>query len=137
MRKNSSRAIKDAHGEDENWGTAAWILEQALPFMVVEDYLQGRFPLYHLDLHYNNVLVDKDYNITGIIDKSDAQTVPLERFTITPEFTAENNAPKIAFADRFAIALKKRELASSAQTPHISDFINTPQWEVVYRCTYS
>ena len=111
--------------------------------MVVEEYLEGPFPLCHLDLHRYNVLVDDDYNITGIIDWSDAQTVPLERFMITPEFVTfpglsdEKNAVIIAFADKFATALRKLEVENSSQTPYLSDMLNTPRWEVLYRCTYS
>jgi hypothetical protein len=85
-RKNEIRSIKAAHGDDEQWSTVAWILEQALPSRVIEEYFHGPFPLCHTYLHYNNILVDEDYNITGIIDWSEAQTVPLERFMISPEF---------------------------------------------------
>ncbi|RDL39360.1 uncharacterized protein BP5553_03700 [Venustampulla echinocandica] len=145
-RKKQTRAIKSAHGNDEQWSTAAWILEQALPAMVVEEYVRGPFPLCHMDLHYGNILVDDDYNITGIIDWSDAQTVPLERFIITPEFAMfpglsdEKSAPSIAFREKFAAVLRTKELAARMipdGPPPIADMLGTPLWEIVYRCTYS
>lgn len=33
-----------------------------------------------------NVLVDGDYNMAGIVDWSNTQTAPIERFAIIPEF---------------------------------------------------
>ncbi|KAI9826840.1 MAG: hypothetical protein M1832_005779 [Thelocarpon impressellum] len=150
LRKDQSRAINVKHAGDEQWETAAWILEQALPSMVVEEHVHGPFPLCHLDLHHDNVLIDEDFNISGILDWSDAQTVPIERFVITPEFayfpglSAEKNEPILAFRDKFTSALRAREVAAreedgggSPASPLISDIFGTPLWEIVYRCTYS
>lgn len=165
IRRSHSRAIRADHAGDEQWATAAWILEQALPSMVVEDHIYGPFPLCHVDLHYNNILFDKDFNITGIIDWSGAQTVPVERFLASPEFatypglSTEENAPTVRFRDKFAAALRARELTTPSSvggsgsdggdgggwskhditplTALISDLIGTPIWEIVYRCTYS
>ena len=115
LRKSDNRSIQSKHAGDKEWMTAAWILEQALPSMIVENFIHGPFPLCHIDLHYNNILIDEDFNITGIIDWSDSQTVPLERFHTTPEFvtfpglSVEQNAPIVAFSEKFATALKKRE----------------------------
>ena len=84
--------------------------------MIVDKYIHGPFPVCHMDFHYGNILIDNDFNITGIIDWSSTQTVPLERFTITPEFatsrdlSAEENEPSITRRKTFAAALKKREM---------------------------
>ncbi|CAF9924363.1 hypothetical protein IMSHALPRED_006163 [Imshaugia aleurites] len=163
LRKSDNRSIQSKHAGDKEWMTAAWILEQALPSMIVENFIHGPFPLCHIDLHYNNILIDEDFNITGIIDWSDSQTVPLERFLTTPEFTTfpglsvEQNAPIVVFREKFAAALKKRERGddlpddksgneSNEKVPtapvhapprFISDIIGTPLWEIVFRCTYS
>jgi isoamyl acetate esterase len=163
LRRSQTRAIRADHAGNEQWATAAWILEQALPSMVVEDHVYGPFPLCHVDLHHKNILFDKDFNITGIIDWSGAQTVPLERFLASPEFatfpglSTEENTPTITFRDKFAAALRVRELTTPRSvggggsgggggwsehdmTPSpalISDLIGTPLWEIVYRCTYS
>ncbi len=114
--------------------------------MIMEEHVRGPFPLCHIDLHYGNILVDDDYNITGIIDWSDAQTVPLERFMINPEFVTfpglsdEQNAPSIAFRERLAAVLRAKELAAreiAGGPPLMADMLGTPRWEMVYRCTYS
>ena len=113
-------------------------------------------------IHYNNILIDDNFNIIGIIGWSDAQTVPLERFTITPEFamfpglSAEENEPSITFGEKFTAALKKKEMktmtggdkapgdllssssSSSLSSPRFtSDLIGKLLWEIVYRSTYS
>lgn len=56
--------------------------------MITEQNVYGPFSLCHLDLHYNNILVDVDgdYDVTGIIEWSNAHTVPFERFALIPEF---------------------------------------------------
>ncbi len=162
LKKSHNRTITSEHAGDKEWMTAAWVLEQALPSMIIEDFLHGPFPLCHIDLHYNNILIDDDFNITGIIDWSDSQTVPLEQFLISPEFgtfpglSVEQNAPIVAFREKFAASLRKRERGDNlpedkscnesnekvvalvnAPPRFISDIIGTPLWETVYRCTYS
>ena len=171
LRKSHNRTIQAEHAGDKEWMTAAWILEQALPSMVIENFLHGPFPLCHTDLHFNNILIDENFNITGIIDWSDSQTVPLESFLISPEFvtfpglSVEENAPIVTFRRKFAAALRERErrgdndhapdaelsrnepnnekviISRDATAPpqftFISDIIDTPLWETVYRCTYS
>ena len=162
LRKFHNRTIQAEHADDKEWMTSTWILEQALPSMIVEDFIQGPFPLCHVDLHYENILIDDDFNITGIIDWSDSQTVPLERFLISPEFvtfpglSVEDNAPIVAFRVAFAAALRERgrgdglldakcydkpneKAIALAKAPRrlVSDIMDTPLWEIVYRCTYS
>lgn len=160
LRRSQTRAILADHAGDPYWTTAAWILELALPSMVLDQHIHGPFPLCHVDLHYGNILFDQDFNITGIIDWSGAQTVPLERFLVSPEFAtfpgllAEENAPTVAFREKFKAALMGRELGApgeggvgdaggeggdgiSTSPALISDLLGTPLWEIVYRCTYS
>ena len=163
LKKGHNRYVRSKHADDKEWMTGAWILEQALPSMTVPDFIHGPFPLCHMDLHYNNILVDNDFKIPGIIDWSGSQTVPLERFVICPEFvtypglSVEQNAPFVAFRRKFAAVLKEMEKQDSLRedkscdesdkkvatrakaSPRffISDIIDTPLWEIVYRCTYS
>ncbi|ERF71811.1 hypothetical protein EPUS_01726 [Endocarpon pusillum Z07020] len=121
----------------------------------------GPFPPIHVDLHHNNILFDKAFNITGIIDWSGAQTVPVERFLASPELasfpwlsTVENRRT-IASRDNFAAELCVRELTTprsfrvggpttgggwsehdmTSSPTLISDLIPTPLWDIVYRCT--
>lgn len=84
--RGQTNAILQDHREEQEWKAAAWLLEKSLSAMITEEHIYGPFPLCPLDLHYNNMLVDGDYNITGIIDWSNTQTVPIERFAIIPEF---------------------------------------------------
>jgi hypothetical protein len=148
VRQGDNRAVLAKHADEDDWATACWILKQALPAMITQNNIHGPFPLCHLDLHFNNILLDDNYNITGIIDWSEAQTVPLERYAISPEFvtfpglTAEENEPIKAFCALFVKALKNRERIGpqdniSKQSPMLSDIVGTPMAELVYRCTYS
>ena len=156
LRRWHSAEIEAEHASDKEWQTSAWILEQAVPSMIIDEYLHGPFPLCHMDFHFNNILIDDEFNITGIIDWSDAQTVPVERFTITPELitfpglSAAENEPIVTFREKFAAALKKREMATiaggeearepsppSSTLRFFSDLIGTPRWEIMFRSTYS
>lgn len=40
---------------------------------------QGPFPLFHVDFGHNNIVVDDDYNVLGVIDWEHACSVPWER----------------------------------------------------------
>jgi hypothetical protein len=65
---------------------ASKILSHAALKAIRPQFLTGPFPLAHPDLHYNNILVDANYNITGIIDWSGVTTVPQEVFASVPGF---------------------------------------------------
>lgn len=36
----------------------------------------GPFPLFHVDFGHNNIVVDDDYNVLGVIDWEHAYSVP-------------------------------------------------------------
>jgi Ser/Thr protein kinase RdoA (MazF antagonist) len=56
-------------------------LTDAIPTLTISSRRRrGPFPLSHPDFHCGNVLVDYDYNITGVIDWTNAHTVPAEVF---------------------------------------------------------
>ncbi|OQE44653.1 hypothetical protein PENCOP_c002G03791 [Penicillium coprophilum] len=93
-RKAQTEEILSEHPGEKDWGAAAWFLEKSLTSMVMEEYIYGPFPLCHLDLYYNNILVEKDFNITAVLDWSNVQTVPVERFVVNPEFVAPPAAPQ-------------------------------------------
>jgi len=65
-----------------------------------------------LRLDWNNTLVDDDFNITGIIDWSDAQTVPLERFIVSPEFVT---FPGLSAAQSDTIVSFRKEFAGLSE----------------------
>lgn len=84
--QSQNRAAMEQHPDDREWSTACWALKNALTHIVVEDRVHGPFPLCHMDLHHGNLLFDEDYNLTGMLDWAHAQTVPLERLAVSPEF---------------------------------------------------
>ena len=47
-------------------------------------YRSGPFILKHIDLHWQNILLDKDCTVNGIIDWEWAHTVPADSFTPLP-----------------------------------------------------
>jgi hypothetical protein len=59
-----------------------WLRLQAVPAMLEPTFNYGPFPLHHEDLGFTNVLLDDEYNISGIIDWSGARSVPIEVFCI-------------------------------------------------------
>ena len=138
--------LKDHRGEPE-WKAAAWLLRQSVPTMTIEENIHGPFPLCHLEFHYNNVLVDQDYNITGLLDWSNAQTVPIERFAIVPELVIPPAAPEESkqairrFRDIFVEALKKVQVDKEGPLPAdgttLPRLFASPRSDLVVQCTYS
>jgi hypothetical protein len=55
-----------------------------IPTHVSTDFDGGPFILMHGDLNQQNILVDNDYNITGIIDWEWSTTVPFQLFAMPP-----------------------------------------------------
>lgn len=92
-RQRDNREALGDHPDDPEWRTACWVLKAAAPHFIIEDRVHGPFPLCHIDLHRGNLLFDDDYNITGVIDWSNAQTVPMERLVVCPEFMTGPKAP--------------------------------------------
>ncbi len=66
-------------------------------------------------MYYKNILVDDEYNITGIIDWTNACSVPIELFAVIPELAMGHGAPEDtkaktrAFGHRLSCALKQCE----------------------------
>jgi Phosphotransferase enzyme family len=71
---------------EEDKDMACWVLLQAALGTLHSSSVVGPFPISHPGLHRNNILVDTDYNITGIIDWHGASTVPQEVFAAIPGF---------------------------------------------------
>jgi hypothetical protein len=85
QQQEQNREIMTLHPGDPDWLTACWVLKTAIARVVIEDRIRGPFPLCHLDLHFGNMLFDNDFNLTGIIDWSNAQAAPLEQLSVCPE----------------------------------------------------
>ena len=52
-------------------------LEEVAEYVPVRDH--GPFPLFHPDFGHNNMIVDDDYNILGVVDWEYAYSAPWER----------------------------------------------------------
>jgi hypothetical protein len=84
-RQGENLEIMTLNPENADWLTACWVLKSAIAHIVIDDRIRGPFPLCHLDLHYGNLLFDDEYNLTGVIDWSNAQVAPLEQLSVCPE----------------------------------------------------
>ncbi|CAG9993120.1 unnamed protein product [Clonostachys byssicola] len=145
-RQRKNKLAMAQHVGDKQWISACWILKAAISHIISEDRVYGPFPLCHPDLHYGNILFDEDYNITGIIDWDGAQTVPLERLAVSPEFitfpglSPEENQDTIDFRELVVAHLRDLESpirTRSGNSIFLSDILGTKAAEITHRCTYS
>ena len=105
--------------KDHDQCFAAWIRLQTATSLVQLEFNHGPFPLHHIDLRLANILFDKDYNVTGIIDWSYAMTVPLETFA---NLQSDFGAPDTR--DEFIEHLRIHESHIDPNTP-FSNFLST------------
>jgi hypothetical protein len=125
-RQESNRQVLKDHPRDPEWLTACWVLKTAVPHIIMETRLRGPFPLCHPYLHHGNLLFDDDYNLTGLIDWSQAQTVPVERSAISLEFVTfpagseEHNTKILALKNLVREHLKHLEISGRGtyRQPH-------------------
>ncbi|TVY72893.1 hypothetical protein Focb16_v012829 [Fusarium oxysporum f. sp. cubense] len=123
QRQAENRESIELHPDDPDWLTACWVLKSGLTHMIIEDRIRGPFPLCHLDLHFGNMLFDKEYNLTGIIDWSSAQAAPLEQLSVCPEFTTfpgmseEKNQPMVDFKDLVVQSIREIEQNQERKPP--------------------
>jgi hypothetical protein len=123
------------------------VLKTAVPHIVIESRIRDPFPLCHPDLHHGDLLFDDDYNLTGVIDWSQAQTVPLERLAVSPEFvtfpagSGEQNDKIRAFKALVHESLQRREeteASDGGSSPLLLiKFFASKRAEITHRCTYS
>lgn len=147
LRRGLDKAVRVEHLDDEDWpewSKACRVFRDAIPSLIISKYERGPFPLHHLDFHYNNILLDDEFNITGILDWSGAQTVPVEQFLVSPEFitfpgraerSEEINRSIIEFRDMFVKTWREIETGPLLTSPlAISDVASWVIPELVYRC---
>lgn len=129
--------------DNTDYLTAGWILKTARAQLIIEDRVRGPFPLYHLDLHYGNLLFDDEFNLTGVIDWSNAQAAPLEQLSVCPELmtfpglSEEENRPIIEFKNLLIQFLKemekeKEDMQSSDLTP-LSTYMASKSADITLR----
>lgn len=142
-RQENNRQVLKLHPHDPEWRTACWVLKTAVPHIIIEPRVHGPFPLCHADLHHGNLLFDDDYNLKGVIDWSQAQTVPLERLVVSPEIITfpgisdEQNNDILAFISLVREHIQHLEQKDKITPTLLSDFFGTKRAEVTHRCTYS
>lgn len=147
QRQEENRRALEGRGQDPEWKTACWVLKTAIPHIIIEDRLRGPFPLCHLDLHHGNLLFDDDYNLKGVIDWSQAQTVLLERLAVCPEFiTLPAGSDELHKTITILRSLTHEHLHnlekaqgpgdSSSLTP-LCHIFESERADIVSRCTYS
>lgn len=57
-RQEENRDAMEQHTNDPEWNTACWVLKAATSHIIVEEKVQGPFPLLLMDFHHRNVLLD-------------------------------------------------------------------------------
>ncbi|KAF4461319.1 Aminoglycoside phosphotransferase [Fusarium albosuccineum] len=149
MRQDQNRQALEGHADDPKWRTSCWILKSAISHIIIDDRLHGPFPLCHFDLHYGNLLFDDEYNLTGVLDWSQAATAPLERLAVSPEFItfpmleADKNQLIVNFRDATRAALHELETKAEPSSPTtkqktmLSAILGSTRAEITHRCTYS
>lgn len=142
QQQGTNREISKRWPDDQDRRTAGWVLMNAVTHIIIPDRVCGPFPLCHMDLHYGNLTFDDEYNITGVLDWSNAQAVPLEQMACCPEVTTfpgkseEGNRPHVDFRNLFIHSLKESEdelLPDQHRTP-LSTFMASSSADLTWRC---
>lgn len=140
-----------AHAKEPAWVAACWMVRTALTQFILPQRIHGPFPLCHLDLHHENLLFDSDFNICGVIDWSNAQTVPIERLAFSME---RMTAPGLSNDENEAICEFRKVVSESLQAKEafeddsknirqpydeerLSSFIRSDRYDIAYRYTFS
>lgn len=98
--------------------------------------------------HHGNMLVDENYSITGVLDWSHIQIVPVERFAMIPEVIVPSAAPvpfKQAIIELWGMLIEalekigreKEGSQSEKRMMSLHRLFASPLSEVVCQCTYS
>lgn len=76
---------------------------------------QGPFPLFHVDFEHDNIVVDDDYNVLGVIDWEHASSMPWEcihfpwTMSVVPALMVSDNYDKNGVPVDFNIRTKLDE----------------------------
>jgi isoamyl acetate esterase len=113
--------------EREDLCISAWLRVQAVPSIVQPQFNRGPFPLHHPDVGYDNLLFDDNYNITGMIDWTNAAILPIESFCVMPlEFGTYNYANEKSLDNLIFDILEGRE-RSITQSTVLSEYMKSPR----------
>ncbi len=144
MQQATNEAIRERHEEEEDW--PQWhqfckIETNVIPFLTSRQLRHGPFPLWHTDFHYKNILVDDEYNITGVLDWTGVSPAPWEEFVVYCDMlvfggvATPRNQPTVDFRGRVIEALRnaERERGQTARltTPTVSDLMDSGVVDVI------
>ena len=76
-----------------------WLYRCIVPFIIHEDLNHGPFPLSHVDFGRHNILVDDFGVVTGVVDWSQARTLPWESFCTFPVLMSVNWPKRHKYSD--------------------------------------
>jgi isoamyl acetate esterase len=79
MRQNIPTEKKQEE-EHEDMISIAWLFREAISHILQPSWDMDGFPLFHTDFSNCNVLFDKEFNLTGVIDWTHSHTAPWEQF---------------------------------------------------------
>ncbi|KAI0891416.1 hypothetical protein F4806DRAFT_307397 [Annulohypoxylon nitens] len=133
QRQGENRETIAMHPNDPDWLTSCWVLKTALTQIIIEDRVRGPFPLCHLDLHYGNLLFDNEYNLTGVIDWSNAHAAPIEQLSVYPEYVTfprlseEENRPIVELKKLVIQFIKEMEKDKEKMLPLDDQQVNMKQ----------
>jgi len=104
---NIRYALEDPEEEDRDVAVAEYkLLQEMSPKFIIEAFDKGPFVINHNDLTIQNILVDNDFNITGILDFP-GTIVPLPSLCVFPWLFKDNVeglvADRNAYLDDFLI----------------------------------
>ncbi|KAK3898915.1 kinase-like domain-containing protein [Staphylotrichum tortipilum] len=133
VQQKLDEALIEEYGDDPDW--PQWlrlskIQAEAIPLLVCPKLRRGPFPLWHRDFHFKNILVDDEYNITGVLDWTGARVAPWEDFAVYGDILTfagnsdDENQPILNFRAALVAALRKVEGEQGCRlTPPLSDIL--------------
>jgi aminoglycoside phosphotransferase (APT) family kinase protein len=89
IRESERGLLQGAYGQTNDWprwDAAIKLQLWMIPKLMHPEWRHGPFMLSCADMKFYNLLVDDDYNITGFLDWSGAEVVPIEAFVNVFEF---------------------------------------------------
>lgn len=148
LRQDADRQARETQTSCPDWRTARCILKEAVDHCIIQDRVHGPFPLCHLEFHRRNLLFDEQYNLTGVLDWSQAATTPLERLAVSMEYAKfyvhdrEHNQVIVGFRDMIREHLQKlgekaeQPSPPDKQTTTLSIIFGSRQADIAHCCIY-
>ncbi|KAI9674496.1 MAG: hypothetical protein M1817_001834 [Caeruleum heppii] len=110
--------LNDEDEDPERFVNTFEMLKHLWPHFVMKDFNKGPFVIQHDDLNLSNILVDDDFNITGIIDLP-GTVGPLPSLFVYPYLFRDGNIPYSFITERkfFLYDFVRRSLPAHLPPP--------------------